>query len=215
MSEESLIPILETMFTEVARSGPVQMRHSVPERWVQLELYRRLHDDARFTDVVPGEPPFRSDFKPKKKRKEGGGPPIFFVDFFARFAPENTFVWGELKVEQRKEGKSRSRTLKKPGWAKLVTEDAARLLQLRLDQTAAHWRAATEYWHTRCLPGLAERLATHEHRFFCAYLEVDCARGRVDRQAADAVRQAGHAAGAGAPSEDRGEDPAAHGRARR
>lgn len=152
---------LRDMFNDIIRSGPTQVQFAVPERWVQVELCKRMKEHKHFRFVAPGEPPIRSSFRPEGKKSDD-----FFVDLCAEYRPNDTeFLWLELKVEARPD--------RTEGWRKLLSEDAPKLAHLKVDETAEKWRKATEWWHKRHLMNEVEGLKScTRHRFVCAYLQV-------------------------------------------
>lgn len=174
-----------SLFHQVCEGKSDLLTWSLPEPWVQTELYSLLQQQQVETDWAPinHEVPYITYLpvkKPQKRHLPTQGA-VKWGDIALVSKSQKTWCWMELKVRRAGLG-SRSAISDKDALT-AIKQDVVAMIGMDIEGTADAWispdKNTASYWFKDVLAPKADTLNTYSHHYVMAYLHLF---GAVDEE---------------------------------
>jgi hypothetical protein len=175
-----------SLFNSVCSDKEGLLNWSLPEPWVQAELYSQLREQEPTSQwhVISHEVPYATYFPvvaPKKRDLVTQGA-IKWVDLALVSEERKQWCWFELKV--RHTGKPSRRQMSDKAAMTAIKQDVAALVGMDVQLTVEAWARPDGYtashWFDEVLKPRAGTLQHYSHSYVMAYLQlfggIDCDR---------------------------------------
>ena len=165
-----------SLFNRVCSNKAGLLRWSLPEPWVQAELYSQLCDSKSGWHPINHEIPYVTYFPvvPPSNRDLASQGAIKWIDMALVSEGRKQWCWFELKV--RPTGNAHRRETSEKAALSAIKRDVTALIGMDIVRTSETWVSPDEYtashWFDEVLSPRVESIGQYSHSYVMAYLQL-------------------------------------------